>query len=128
MLTDVQTFSGFSVNNYEETKDFYQNKLGLEIEQDQMGLHLHLIGQNPIFVYEKSDHIPASYTVLNFVVDDIDTVVDDLTQRGVVFEIYNSMPGSQDSKGILHGKQAKMGPDIAWFKDPSGNILSVLSN
>lgn len=127
MLKDNQTFSGFSVKNQNEAKEYYQHVLGLNVEEDQMGLHLHLEGQNPIFVYQKDDHEPATFTVLNFVTDDIDATVDQLSSNGVVFERYD-MPGAQDEKGIMRGKAANQGPDIAWFKDPSGNVFSVLSN
>jgi len=91
-----------------------------------MGLTLHLGGGGKVFVYPKKDHVPASYTMMNFVVDDIDKAVDDLTVKGVIFDAY---PGiEQDEKGISRGRAAGMGPDIAWFKDPAGNILSVLQD
>ncbi len=87
---------------------------------------MHVAGGGDIFVYQKDDHQPATYTVLNFPVDDIDTIVESLVAKGVSMERYDTMPGAQDDKGIMRGKAAKQGPDIAWFKDPSGNILSVL--
>lgn len=123
MLKDSHAFSGFSVNDLAKAKEFYVQKLGLEIEED-MGMHLKVAGGNPVFVYEKGDHQPASFTILNFPVDDIDKAVDELTAKGVKFEIYEGT--HQDEKGIARGKAANMGPDIAWFKDPAGNILSVL--
>jgi len=126
MLKDSPAFSGFSVKDQAETKAFYSDKLGVEVEEDEMGLTLKLAGGNNVFVYPKEDHTPASFTILNFPVDDIDKAVDELAAKGVKFEVYEGM--HQDEKGIARGKAANMGPDIAWFKDPSGNILSVLSN
>ncbi|MDB5163924.1 MAG: Glyoxalase-like domain protein [Candidatus Saccharibacteria bacterium] len=119
-------FSGFSVNDLAKAKEFYTQTLGLEIANEEMGLQLKLPGGGEIFVYEKSDHQPATFTILNFVVDDIDATVDDLAKNGVSFEHYDNMPASPDQKGIMRGKAANQGPDIAWFKDPAGNILSVL--
>lgn len=128
MLKDSYAFSGFSVNDLEKAKEFYQTTLGLTVDHDQMGLHLRLKNGAEIFVYDKPNHTPADYTILNFVVDDIDKVVDELTGAGIVFERYDSMPAPQDEKGILRGKAANQGPDIAWFKDPAGNILAVIMN
>jgi len=128
MLKNSHAFSGFSVDSAAAAIEFYGNKLGLEIVDNGMGLDLKLRDGNPVFIYEKPDHVPATFTILNFAVDDIDDVVDELTANGVVFERYDTMPGAQDEKGILRGKAANQGPDIAWFKDPAGNILSVLSN
>ena len=128
MLKDSHTFSGFSVDDSKAAVEFYSEKLGLEIADNGMGLELKLRDGNPVFIYEKPDHVPATFTILNFVVDDIDATVDELTAKGVVFERYDNMPAQQDEKGILRGKAANQGPDIAWFKDPAGNILSVLSN
>jgi predicted enzyme related to lactoylglutathione lyase len=128
MLKDSRAFSGFSVSDLGEAKEFYQNKLGLDVTDGAMGLQIKVAGGNPIFVYEKADHTPADYTILNFPVEDIDSEVDELTKNGVVFEVYDNMPGAQDEKGILRGKAANQGPDIAWFKDPAGNVLSVLSD
>ena len=124
MLKNVRAFSGFSVDNIEAAKLFYQVTLGLEVEQNEMGLSLKLAGGNNIFLYPKIDHVPATYTTLNFMIDNIDQTVDELSTKGVVFEKYEGM--HQDEKGIARGIAAKMGPDIAWFKDPAGNILSVL--
>ncbi len=123
MLTDSAAFSGFAVRDVEEARRFYADTLGLRVDVDQeMGgmLTLHLGGGTDVLVYPKSDHAPATYTVLNFPVDDVDRVVDELSGRGIRFERY---PGfEQDEKGIARGQ----GPDIAWFTDPAGNILSVL--
>ena len=119
-------FSGFSVKDSQAAKSFYTDKLGLKVEGGKMGLKLRLPGGGTVFVYEKSDHQPATYTMLNFSVTNIDEAVDELTKRGVVFERYDSMPAPQDDKGILRGLKAGKGPDIAWFKDPFDNILAVL--
>lgn len=128
MRTIQAAFSGFSVTNLEQAQEFYTQTLGLSVADEGMGLRLKLPGGGEVFIYEKADHQPASFTILNFVVSDIDEAVDDLTGRGVVFERYENMPAPQDEKGILRGLSAQMGPDIAWFKDPAGNILSVLQD
>lgn len=127
MLEQSHAFSGFSVKDVDPTVAFYKDTLGLDVEVTDMGLQLHLAGGTTLFMYVKGDaHVPAEYTVLNFPVDDIDAAVDALVGKGVVFEKYDDMPAPQDEKGILHGKASGYGPDIAWFKDPSGNTLSVL--
>ena len=126
MLRDSQAFSGFSVKDQATAKEFFQNVLGISVTEDEMGLHLHF-GETEIFVYEKPNHEPASYTILNFPVEDINAVVDELVEKGVKFERYEGMPAEQDERGILRGKAANAGPDIAWFKDPSGNIFSLLN-
>jgi catechol 2,3-dioxygenase-like lactoylglutathione lyase family enzyme len=127
MLKAVSSFSGISVDNLEAAKEFYVEKLGLKLTDEMMGLQLDLPGGGQLFIYEKSDHQPASFTVLNFVVEDIDETVDHLVNdHDITFEKYPDVPG-QDEKGIARGKAANMGPDIAWFKDPAGNILAVLS-
>lgn len=129
MLSISHAFSGFSVKNLDEAKEFYEKTLGLSVGQDEMGLQLKIAGGRPVFVYQKDDHQPATFTILNFPVDDVDAVVDELSSKGVKFESYDMGGGAKtDEKGIMRGKAAKLGPDIAWFKDPSGNILSVLSN
>lgn len=124
MFVIRSAFSGFSVNNLVKAKEFYTKTLGLEVQEDAMGLRLQLPTGGTVFVYQKENHRPATYTVLNLVVDSIDAVVDELTSMGVKFERYESMPA--DDKGIVRGKKANMGPDIAWFQDPAGNIFSVL--
>lgn len=128
MLKSQSAFSGFSVNDTDKAKQFYTQTLGLELEDETMGLRFRLPGGGALFIYTKNDHQPANFTVLNFIVEDIDTAVDELTGLGVSFEHYDNMPGEQDGKGILRGRSVSQGPDIAWFKDPSGNILSVLQN
>ena len=123
-------FSGFSVNDLDQAKAFYTEKLGLQVEQESMGdgspmgLQLHLPQGGKVFVYAKEDHTPATFTILNFVVTNIDEAVDSLLEKGIQLEKYEGM--HQDEKGITRGLAANMGPDIAWFKDTSGNILSVL--
>jgi catechol 2,3-dioxygenase-like lactoylglutathione lyase family enzyme len=128
MFKNVKAFSGFSANDLQAVKKFYGDTLGIEVEESPMGLMLKIAGGNPIFVYQKDNHEPATFTILNFPVDDIDKAVDDLVAKGIKFERYEDMPFDQDEKGIARGRAAKMGPDIAWFKDPAGNILSVLEN
>lgn len=117
-------FSGFSVNDLAQAKAFYAETLGLKVDSEGGELRLHLPGGGEIFVYPKDNHQPATFTILNFEVDNIDDAVDDLTNRGVQFERYEGFPA--DEKGIVRGLAQNQGPDIAWFKDPAGNILSVL--
>jgi catechol 2,3-dioxygenase-like lactoylglutathione lyase family enzyme len=124
MLKDTKAFSGFSVNDLSAAKDFYSRTLGLDVEANAVGgLTLKITGSNGIFIYSKENHVPATYTILNFPVDDIDRVVDELTAKGVTFEHYTGMT---DNSGVARGIAADKGPDIAWFKDPAGNLLSVL--
>jgi len=120
MLEHSKAFSGFSVDDIPKAKEFYGQTLGLRVSEQNGMLELHIEGDRDTLVYPKPDHTPATYTILNFPVDDIDAAVDELTRRGVRFERY---PGAdQDDKGIHRGG----GPLIAWFKDPAGNILSVI--
>ena len=124
MFKNTKAVSGFSVNDLQKAKEFYQDKLGLEVTEGSMGvLTLHISGGGEIFVYPKPNHAPATFTILNFPVSDIEKAVDDLIQLGITFEQYDE-PMKTDKKGILWGNGH--GPDIAWFKDPAGNILSVL--
>jgi catechol 2,3-dioxygenase-like lactoylglutathione lyase family enzyme len=122
MLGKTKAFSGFAVDDIERARAFYGETLGIEVTKDEeMGfLTLHLAGDRPTFVYDKPDHVPATYTILNFPVDDVGAAVSELTSRGVEFERYDGI--GQDEHGVMRGE----GPDIAWFKDPAGNILSVL--
>jgi catechol 2,3-dioxygenase-like lactoylglutathione lyase family enzyme len=120
-------FSGFSVDNLETARQFYAGILGLNVEEEGAGLSLHLPNGVNVFIYPKDDHQPATFTILNFVVDDIDAAVDELTRRGVKFEHYEDGLRT-DEKGIARGRAQQMGPDIAWFKDPAGNFLSVLDD
>lgn len=127
MFKTTKAFSGFSVDDLEKAKAFYSEILGVDVrEEGDMGLALHLAGGTRVFIYPKEDHQPATFTILNFVVDDIDTVMDALKDKGVQFEHYNNDKLPQDDKGVLRGQSAGMGPDIAWFKDPAGNVLSIL--
>ncbi len=123
MFKDTRAFSGFSVNDLAVAKEFYGGTLGLDVEQGPQGLRLKVAGGNALFVYSKPDHVPATYTILNFPVDDIDQAVDGLVGKGIKFEHYGKLT---DAKGIARGASTGGGPDIAWFKDPAGNILSVL--
>jgi catechol 2,3-dioxygenase-like lactoylglutathione lyase family enzyme len=121
------SFSGCSVNNIAKAKTFYTDTLGLQIDNEEMGLQLALPNGHKHFLYEKDDHEPATYTVLNLVVEDIDATVESLSAKGVKFDHYNFGNGAEsDEKGIMRGIAAKMGPDIAWFKDPAENTLAVL--
>ncbi|MGN6352530.1 MAG: VOC family protein [Parafilimonas sp.] len=123
MFKHTKAFSGFSVNDIQKAKEFYGNVLGLEIKEGIMGiLELHIEGNNPVIVYPKPNHEPATFTILNFPVDNIDKAVDALIEKGVVFEQYGG-DIKTDEKGISRDNG---GPHIAWFKDPAGNILSVL--
>jgi catechol 2,3-dioxygenase-like lactoylglutathione lyase family enzyme len=122
MFSDTQAFSGFAVPDIDAARAFYADTLGLEVTEEHGMLTLHLAGDVPVLVYPKPDHTPATYTILNFRVDDIDAAVDGLTERGVQFERYDGAP--QDERGIMR----EGGPFIAWFTDPAGNVLSVLQD
>lgn len=125
-MSIISAFAGFSVDDLVKAQAFYVQTLALQAENTGMGLKLMLPGGSTVFIYSKKDHQPATYTVLNFVVADIDEAVDELGAQGVKFERYNGF--SQDEKGIARGLSINRGPDIAWFKDPAGNILSVLQD
>ena len=120
MFTDTKAFSGFAVDDVQKAREFYGDTLGLKTSEEYGLLTLHIAGDRPTLVYPKPNHTPADYTILNFPVDDIDKAVDELTARGVRFEKYAGF--DQDEKGIARGE----GPYIAWFRDPAGNVLSVL--
>ncbi|PYL70027.1 MAG: glyoxalase [Verrucomicrobia bacterium] len=122
MLGDSKAFSGFSANDTEKAKEFYGRTLGLKVSETNGLLTLHLAGDSNVLIYPKPNHTPATFTVLNFPVDDVDQAVDELAKRGVRFEIYDLPDLKTDKKGIMRGN----GPTIAWFKDPAGNILSVI--
>ncbi|HXM20567.1 MAG TPA: VOC family protein [Terriglobales bacterium] len=122
MLKESSAFSGFSVNDIQKAKQFYGRTLGLEVSESNGLLKLHLAGNTSVLIYPKPNHSPATFTVLNFPVKNVDEAVDELTKRGVRFEIYNDPGLKTDKKGIFRNG----GPVIAWFKDPAGNILSVL--
>lgn len=123
MLESSKAFSGIAVKDIAQAKHFYGEVLGLQVDDGEMGmLVLRLGGGRPVLVYPKPDHVPATYTVLNFPVDDVAAVVDSLTERGVTFEHYEGTPAQTDDDGVFRGG----GPLIAWFTDPSGNVLSVI--
>jgi predicted enzyme related to lactoylglutathione lyase len=124
MFENARAFGGFSVNDIAEAKRFYGDTLGLKVSEANGMLTLHIAGGGDILVYPKDDHTPASFTILNFAVDDIEAAVDALTGRGVRFEHYTGPEIETDEKGIFRGG----GPLIAWFKDPAGNVLSVLQD
>ena len=121
MFENTKAFSGFSVDDVPEAKRFYRETLGLRVSAEYGMLWLHIAGERDILVYPKPDHTPASFTILNFPVDDIDKAVEELAERGVSFERYDGF--DMDEKGIFRGG----GPYIAWFKDPAGHVLSVTS-
>ncbi|TMB50913.1 MAG: VOC family protein [Chloroflexi bacterium] len=120
MFHDSHAFSGFSVNDISRAREFYGQTLGLEVTEDNDMLTLHLAGGGNVLIYPKENHEPASFTVLNFPVTDIDAAVDSLTRAGVQTERYQVF--NQDERGIMRDQ----GPPIAWFKDPAGNVLAVL--
>lgn len=126
MLQGSQAFCGFSTNDIASTKTFYQDTLGLTVDDENGMLFIHLPGSNArVLIYPKGDgHVPAEFTVVNFPVPDLEKTVDELAAKGVTFERYEGM--EQDEKGIMHGSAINMGPDIAWFTDPGGNVLSVM--
>ena len=122
IFKEAESFCSFSVNDLQKAKEFYGQTLGLDIKQTPEGLELHT-GNNTVFLYPKPNHTPASFTVLNFAVDDIEAAVADLNALGITLEHYNLPDIKTDERGIARGPH---GPTIAWFKDPAGNILSVL--
>ena len=123
MFRDTRAFSGFAVPDTDAAKDFYGGTLGLEVTEEDDLLALHIAGGRPVLIYPKPDHEPATYTILNFPVEDIDRAVDDLAAAGVEFESYTGELET-DAKGVFR----KAGPPIAWFRDPAGNILAVLED
>lgn len=123
MLNNTKPFSSFSVNDLQKAKEFYQGTLGLEVEEGGPGLELHF-PDNHIFIYPKDNHVPATFTILNFPVKDIEAAVNELTGRGVRFESYKHGDLKTDKKGVFRGE----GTTIAWFKDPAGNFLSVIED
>ena len=122
IFKDAKSFSSFSVNDLEKAKEFYGQTLGLKLSEMEEGLELNLAGGQTVFLYPKPNHTPASFTVLNFPVKDIDEAVDELTTLGLRLEKYDLPDLKTDHRGIMRGN----GPTIAWFKDPAGNILSVI--
>ena len=124
MSKDSKAFGSFSVDDIQKARDFYGQTLELETSEMFGMLLLQITGGNKVLVYPKTDHVPATYTVLNFPVDDTEKAVDELTARGVPFEIYDEDDLKTDEKGVHRGE----GPKIAWFRDPAGNVLSVLED
>jgi len=122
MFKDTKAFSGFSVNDVQKAKEFYSQTLGLDVSESNGLLQLHIAGGTTILMYPKENHTPATFTILNFPVANIEQAVDELARRGVHFESYHDGDLVTDEKGIFRGG----GPKIAWFKDPADNILSVL--
>jgi len=122
MFKNTKAFSGFSVNDVQKAKEFYGQTLGLDVSESYGLLQLHIAGGTTILMYPKENHTPATFTILNFPVANIEQTVDDLVSHGVHFESYNEGDLVTDERGIFRGG----GPKIAWFKDPAGNILSVL--
>lgn len=128
MFRNTKAFSGFSVDDIQKAKEFYSKTLGLEVVEEEMNtLGLHIAGGCVIMIYPKPSHTPATFTILNFPVDDIDAAVDTLVEKGVKLEQYKGELQT-DEKGIARGAEKGMGPNIAWFKDPAGNILSVIED
>ncbi len=128
MFKNAQAFSSFSVDDAEKAKDFYGKILGLDVSEEAPGyLWLHTGRDQKTFVYQKNNHEPATFTILNFPVDDIDKAADELIKRGVKFEHYKGEMQT-DAKGICRGDSLNRCPTIAWFKDPSGNILAILES
>jgi catechol 2,3-dioxygenase-like lactoylglutathione lyase family enzyme len=122
MLKNSRAFSSFSVDDVKKAAKFYGETLGLDVVEKKEGLELHVAGGSPVFVYPKGNHVPATFTILNFPVDDIDEAVAELSKRGARFEVYKNGEMKTDEKGIARGHGMK----IAWFKDPAGNFLSVI--
>jgi catechol 2,3-dioxygenase-like lactoylglutathione lyase family enzyme len=126
MLEQSRTFSGISVDDLDEARRFYSGVLGFQTHDEVGGFNVALPGGAELWVYDKPDHQPATFTVLNFVVPDIDHAVDELNGAGVQTKIYPDDRFWTDEKGIARGRSAHRGPDIAWFRDPAGNVLAVL--
>jgi len=124
MFENTKAFSGFSVDDVPRAKQFYGETLGLRVSEQDDLLFLHIAGDRETLIYPKDDHTPASFTILNFPVEDIEAAVDALAERGVSFERYAGTELETDDKGIFRGG----GPLIAWFKDPAGNVLSVIQD
>ena len=125
MFKETKAFSSFSVDDLSKAREFYGQTLGLELSETKEGLALRIAGGGQVFIYPKPNHTPASFTVLNFPVENIDKAVDDLKTLGVQFESYTGEIKT-DEKGVFRGAVQGEGPNIAWFQDPAGNILSVL--
>lgn len=121
-------YAGFSVKDLDQAKAFYVDVLGLSVSDDEMGIMVNLPGDGKVFIYSKENHEPSTYTVLNLLVSDISESVDALNEKGVEFEQYDFTDFKTDEKGIVWGMKSGDGPNIAWFKDPSGNIFSLIED
>ncbi|MCD5346593.1 VOC family protein [Agromyces sp. H3Y2-19a] len=127
MVQMLDAFPGLAVDDIDAARNFYRDVIGLDVADDMGGLRLTLPSGQTLFVYGKPDHEPAGFTVLNFVVADVDAAADELNAAGVVTKIYaGDLDYGTDERGIAHGREAGTGPDICWFRDPAGNVLSVL--
>jgi len=126
VLEGANTFPGISVDDLDRARAFYGGRLGLQLKEQMGGLVATLPDGRELWIYAKPDHQPATFTVLNFVVDDLEGTVDALNAAGVATRIYDDLPYPADERGIVRGRAAGFGPDIAWFTDPAGNVLAVL--
>jgi catechol 2,3-dioxygenase-like lactoylglutathione lyase family enzyme len=122
MFKNAKAFSSFSIDDIDEAREFYSDTLGVDVSEQEEGLELNLGGGHIVFLYSKPNHTPASFTVLNFPVNNIEEAIDELTARGIRLERYDSPDLKTDDRGIMRGQDMQ----IAWFKDPAGNILSVI--
>ena len=128
MPTYLHAFSGVSVDNLQKAREFYVDTLHLILKTEEMGLTFDLPGGGSFFIYEKPDHQAASYTVLNLVVSNIDDTIHELVDSGVVMHRYENLPADQDELGVLRGKDAGYGPNIAWLLDPAGNTVAIIED
>jgi catechol 2,3-dioxygenase-like lactoylglutathione lyase family enzyme len=126
MFKDAATFSSFSVNDIEKAKEFYGSTMGLPFEDSMGGIRIKFAGGSEAFVYPKPDHIPATFTILNFMVEHVEAEVDDLISKGITFEQYDHGYMKTDAKGIFRGDGQNGPTAMAWFKDPAGNFLSII--
>jgi hypothetical protein len=127
MFQDVSAFSSYSVDDIVAAKTFYQDVLGCTVSEDEMGLHLSFKNGHTVYIYQKDDHVPATFTVLNFSVTSVDETIERLSERGITMERYDTLPAPLDEKGVLRGKAAGIGPDIAWFTDPARNVIAIMA-
>lgn len=126
MFDLTKSFSSFAVNDLQAAKEFYGQTLGLGVTVDTMGMTVALTEDKHLFVYEKADHQPAGFTILNLAVNDIDQAADQLIAAGVTFEHYDMGPMELDDRGVFHSDDPTLGPSIGWFKDPAGNVLALI--
>ncbi len=126
MFKNNSVFSSYSVNDLDTSLNFYTAVLGLSVSKTKEGLNIKWSNGHSVFLYQKDDHTPATFTVLNFIVDDINESTDILKSKGILLERYDNTVMTADEKGIYRGKASGNGPDIAWFKDPASNILSII--